>query len=65
MIKKATWITPKVKPAYKALNPLLQVKKKKPVEVQIEVRKTPKKKPAIKQYGDKGYKPSTGTGVGY
>lgn len=63
MIKKATWITP-VKPTYKPLNPLLQVKKKKPVEVQIEVRKTPKKK-QIKQYGDKGYKPSTGIGVGY
>ena len=24
-----------------------------------------KKKPAIKQYGDKGYVPSTGKGVGY
>jgi len=55
MIKKATWTT----------NPLLSVKPKPKREVLIEVRKTPKKKPAIKQYGDKGYKPSTGKGVGY
>lgn len=27
--------------------------------------KYPAKKPAMKQYGDKGYKPSTGKGVGY
>jgi hypothetical protein len=36
-------------------------------KVLIEVKKTPKapKKPAFKQYGDKGYKPSSGKGVGY
>lgn len=38
---------------------------KKPAKrVMIEVRKSPKKA-TFKQYGDKGYKPSTGKGVGY
>lgn len=36
---------------------------KQPKQVLIGVKKTPKK-PTMKQYGDKGYKPSTGRGVG-
>ena len=35
-------------------------KNKKPMSQALEK----KAKPAIKQYGDKGYKPSDGTGVG-
>lgn len=31
--------------------------------IQIGIKKTPKK-PTMKQFGDKGYKPSTGLGVG-
>lgn len=38
--------------------------KKPPKRVMIEVKKSPKKA-TPKQYGDKGYKPSTGKGVGY
>lgn len=35
-----------------------------PKKVLIGVKKSPAK-PTMKQYGDKGYKPSTGKGVGY
>ena len=38
-------------------NPLLKTNVIKP--------DAPKKKPTMKQYGDKGYKPSNGMGVGY
>jgi hypothetical protein len=61
MIKKATWATP-VKKAYQSPNPILR-------EVPIKSKKVKKVKGAgrgrIKQYGDAGYMPSTGKGVGY
>lgn len=41
---------------------LIAYPKKK--NVMIELKKSPKKA-TPKQYGDKGYKPSTGKGVGY
>lgn len=37
--------------------------KPKPKKILIEVKKKPTT-PSFKQYGDKGYKPSTGKGVG-
>lgn len=49
------------------INPLLKLKK--PVKVQIEVRKTPEVIPQREQMRkvleSKNYKPSTGKGVGY
>jgi len=56
----------KISPSKYTTNPLLKMvppkEKAKPVEVQI--RTTSSKKPQMKQYGDKGYKPATGSGTG-
>ena len=41
----------------------MKPKKEEKRKVQLKVVPSPKK-PGIKQYGDKGYKPSNGTGVG-
>lgn len=48
-------------------NPLLTTKSKITVGEPRIVKKSPpmKLKPTMKQYGDKGYKPSNGMGVGY
>ena len=69
MIKKATWSTPK-KSGYQSHNPIIReadaliAKKKKGVPVILEVIKTPKKK-RMPQYGDKNYRPATGSGTSY
>lgn len=66
MIKKATWAVSKAKPAYTPTNTLLKIKKKKPVVVQIEVRKKKNPNDDLANYlNSKNYKPSDGTGVGY
>lgn len=57
----------KISPSKYTTNPLLKMvppkEKAKPVEVQIRTTSS-KRKPPMKQYGDKGYKPATGSGTG-
>jgi len=54
-----------MKPNTSAFTPALNnIRGTKPKSALDEALKK-KAKPAIKQYGDKGYKPSNGTGVGY
>jgi len=52
--------------SYKNNNLSKPLPESKPKTILIEGRKKliPKVAPAIKQYGDKGYKPSNGMGVG-
>lgn len=64
MVKKSSWSQP-TKKVYQSPNPILRMVPVAPKVSPKKKKRTPANRSSVRQYGDKGYMPSSGKGVGY